>query len=55
MYGPVSSIEVVSSVLQPISVVITAALLLPSSPAFSKLQEGSCGVLVLPALRNCFQ
>lgn len=54
VYGPFSSTEV-SCVLKPISVMITAALLLSSSPASSKLQEGSCGVLVLPALRNCFQ
>lgn len=55
MHGPASSTETVSCVLQPFSVTITAAPLLPASLAFSKLQEGSYGLLILPVLRNCFQ
>lgn len=55
VHGPASSTETVSCVLQPISVTITAAPLLPASPAFSKLQEGSYGLLILPVLRNCLQ
>lgn len=50
VHCPVSFTESVSCVLWPILVLVTAALLHSPSPPFANLHEGSCGVLVLPAL-----
>lgn len=50
MHCLVSSTEIISCVPWLILVLVTAALLHSPSPAFANLHEGSCGVLVLPAL-----